>query len=105
MKALVVVCLSILIGALIYLRAQTTTPVHPSGRTGLSIEANPLPSGANGRYQVIAADIDAEGMGGELKHKTAIRIDTQTGRTWSLDEISDNNGGANFYWVPLQEIK
>ena len=94
-KIAAIACLLALIGAWVYIHAQT---VPPSGGTALSSEA--LPTGATGRYQVIAADVDAEGMGGTLKHKTAIRIDTQTGRAWSLDEV-DNN----FYWIPLQEIK
>ena len=64
-----------------------------------------LQSGSNGRYQVISADIDAEGLGGNLKHKTSIRIDTETGDTWSLDEIDSSTGGGNFYWVKLQEAK
>jgi hypothetical protein len=94
-----------LAGAWIYIRAQAIPPVQPSGRIALPNQASSLPSGTNGRYQVIAADIDSEGMGGELKHKTAIRIDTQTGETWSLEEIDDKNGGGNFYWVKLQEAR
>ncbi len=83
-------CLIVLVGAWVYAHAQIAA-------------STTLPAGTNGRYQVIAADIDSEGMGGNLKHNTAIRIDTQTGKTWSLDEIDSTDGGMNFYWVPLQE--
>jgi hypothetical protein len=85
-------CILLAIGAWFYAHAQATPGAA-------------LPTGPNGRYQVVAADIDSEGLGGNLKHKTAIRIDTQTGRAWSLDEIDEKNGGGNFYWVPLQEAK
>jgi hypothetical protein len=87
-----IACILVLIGAWVYVHAQ------PAAQSA-------VPAGSNGRYQVVAADIDSEGMGGNLKHKTAIRVDTQTGKAWSLDEIEDKNGGGNFYWVPLQEIR
>ena len=88
-----IACILVLIGAWVYVHAQTAAQ-QPA-----------LPAGSNGRYQVVAADIDSEGLGGQLKHKTAIRVDTQTGKAWSLDEIEDKDGGGNFYWVPLQEIR
>lgn len=86
LKAAGIVCLLFVIGALVYVHAQTAAQAA-------------LPTGANGRYQVIAADIDFSGMGGTLKHKTAIRIDTQTGQTWEATEIGDGKGGGTFYWV------
>jgi hypothetical protein len=93
-KATGIICLFVIIGAWAFVHAQATIVAAPS-----------LPAGANGRYQVIAADIDSEGMGGTLKHKTAIRIDSQTGRTWDLVEIPGREGGSNFYWQELQEDK
>jgi len=85
-KAAVIVCLLVVIGAWVYVHAQTTA--KPT-----------LPTGENGRYQIIQADIDYTGMGGVLKHKTVIRIDTQTGRTWELAEIGDGKGGGTFIWL------
>ncbi|SPE40204.1 exported hypothetical protein [Candidatus Sulfotelmatobacter sp. SbA7] len=64
-----------------------------------------LPEGSVGRYQVIASDIDSQGMGGNLKQKTAIRIDTQTGKTWHLVELPGKEGGSNFYWEELSELR
>jgi hypothetical protein len=61
-----------------------------------------LPSGTN-RYPIVAADIDFSAMGGKLPHKSAIRIDTQTGKTWELTEIDEPKGAMSFVWVSLNE--
>jgi hypothetical protein len=96
MKVAGIVCVLLLIGAWALVHAQTVTPSASSA----------LPSGSNGRYQVIPADIDFTDMGGKLKHKTAIRIDTQTGQTWELTEVGDlKNGGISFVWVKSNEMK
>lgn len=88
-----IVCILVLVGAWVY--AHTQTPASSS-----------LSTGANGRYQVVAAEIDYKNMGGTLGHKTAIRIDTQTGKTWELTEIDNDKGaGGGFYWVPSNDVK
>ena len=87
-----IICVLALIGAWAYIHAQTTA------QTG-------LPSGQNGRYQIVAMDFDPENLAGNLKHKTAIRIDTQTGHTWELTELPMKDGGSNLYWMELNEAK
>ena len=64
-----IVCVLVIVGAWAYIHAQATAQVA-------------LPSGANGRYQVVAVDFDDS----IIKQKSAIKIDTQTGRTWMLTE-------------------
>jgi uncharacterized protein YraI len=81
-----------LIGAWAYVHAQTTTKYS-------------LPSGSSGRYQVVAVDFDETTMSGVMKHKSAIRIDTQTGQTWELTELQGKEGGRNLYWEELNEYK
>ncbi len=89
-----IVCVLALAGVLAYLHAQTT------------IAQSTLPTGAIGRYQVVASDIDYTSSGGVLKHKAPIRIDTQTGQTWELTEINDDKTHAvTFYWIKLNELK
>jgi hypothetical protein len=81
-----------LIGALVYAHAQTNTKYN-------------LVPGPAGRYQVVAVDFDETTMSGMMKHKSAIRIDTQTGQTWELIELESKNGGRNLYWQELSEYK
>jgi hypothetical protein len=76
----------------LYAFAQTREPVLPT-------------PGQPGRYQVVSADIDLTTMSGALKHKTAIRIDTQTGQTWELVELEAKNGGRSLHWDLLGEVK
>lgn len=85
-----VVCALVLIGAWVYVHAQTTA--HYA-----------LPSGPNGRYQVVAVDFDETAMNGMMKHKTAVRIDTQTGQAWELVELEGKSGGRNLFWEELSE--
>ena len=85
-----IACLLILAGAWFYIRAQAS-----AGPT--------LPIGPNGRYQIIAVDFDPENMAGNMKHRTAIRIDTQTGHAWELTELPTKEGGSNLYWLSLYE--
>ena len=92
LAGIVLACVLVIVGAWTFVHAQTTATTTPQ-----------LPVGANGRYQVIAADIDSEGFNGDMKHKTAIRIDTQTGQTWDLVEIPIHGGGRDFFWMKLQE--
>jgi hypothetical protein len=94
LAGIVLACVLVIVGAWAFVHAQTTATTTPQ-----------LPVGANGRYQVIAADIDSEGFNGEMKHKTAIRIDTQTGHTWDLVELPVQGGGSNWYWMSLNEDK
>lgn len=81
--------------------AHTQTPMSAVG-SGLA----PLPTGPTGRYQLIAADVDFTTMGGKFKVTSALRIDTQTGKTWELSELDDpKTGGVSFAWVPLNETR
>jgi hypothetical protein len=87
-----IACVFVLIGAWVYVHAQTTTKFS-------------LASGSAGRYQVVAVDFDETTMSGMMKHKSAIRIDTQTGQTWELTELQGKEGGRNLYWEELNEYK
>jgi hypothetical protein len=88
-----IACILALIGAWVYAHA-----LHVPTST-LS-----LPVGAAGRYQVTAADIDIPSTGGELKYKTAIRIDTQTGQTWTISQVKDpNTGTITLLWAKMDE--
>jgi len=92
-RAVGAVCLLVLIGAWVYAYAR------PTATTTLS-----LPTGAVGRYQVTAADIDIPSTGGELKYKTAIRIDSQTGQTWTISQVKDpTTGVVTLLWVKVDE--
>jgi len=73
------------------------------GHSQQTSTAAQAPSGQIGRYQVVTATIDFSSMGGTLQHKAAIRIDTQTGRTWELNEIDLPHGGGSFDWIPLND--
>ena len=74
-KVVGIACLFVLIGAWVYVHAQTVTHYI-------------LPSGPVGRYQVVALDFDETTMSGVMKHKTAVRIDTQTGQAWELGRVN-----------------
>jgi hypothetical protein len=93
LKTTGIVCFFVLIGAWALVHAQATSQSN-------------MPAGANGRYQVVAAEIDYSSMGSNLKYKTAIRVDTQTGQTWELTEVDDaKTHGAGFYWVKSNESR
>jgi hypothetical protein len=85
-----IACLLVLAGAWMYVHAQTVTHYI-------------LPSGPTGRYQVVAFDFDETSMSGVMTHKSALRIDTQTGQTWELIELPGKTGGRNIYWEELNE--
>jgi hypothetical protein len=86
-------CILVLVGAWVYAHAR------PTPTSSLS-----LPVGAAGRYQVTSTDIDIPSTGGELKYKTAIRIDTQTGQTWTISQSKDQNTGViTLLWVKMDE--
>jgi hypothetical protein len=88
-----IVCILVLIGAWVYAHAR------PTPTSSLS-----LPVGAAGRYQVTSTDIDIPSTGGELKYKTAIRIDTQTGQTWTISQSKDPTTGViTLLWVKVSE--
>jgi hypothetical protein len=89
-KVVGIACLLVLIGAWAYIHAQTVSHYN-------------LPSGSNGRYQVVAFDFDETSMSGVMTHKSALRIDTQTGQTWELIELPEKAGGHNIYWEELNE--
>jgi hypothetical protein len=97
------VCLLVLVGAWVYIRAQSTPQ---------AIQQTGLPTGPNGRYQIVAADIAmGENWGDkEAKSKTVVRIDTQTGQAWRLIEYADvaPNGGVgetHLGWTELHDFK
>jgi len=95
LAGIVLACL-LTAGGWTFIRAQGNAIVSP-----------PLPVGANGRYQVVAADI-APGDDQDMKSKTAIRVDTQTGKTWILTEYQDvtaqgGHGERHIRWVALRE--
>jgi len=91
--------LLVIVGGWTFAHTQTPTSVVGFGTA-------PLPAGPTGRYQLIAADVDFTGMGGRLKHASALRIDTETGKTWELSEIDDpKTGGISFAWLPLNETR
>jgi len=91
-KAAGIVCILVIVGAWVYVHAQVTT--SPA-----------LPTGPNGRYEIVAIDFDETIFSGALKHKSAIRIDTQTGRTWELMEVQGKEGGRNLVWSGMNEEK
>ena len=90
MKIAGIACLLVLIGAWAYVHAQTNTKLS-------------LSNGPVGRYQVVPFDFDETMMSGMLKHKSAIRVDTQTGQTWELVELPGKDGGHNLYWQAFNE--
>jgi hypothetical protein len=75
-----IVCLLILAGAWVYLHAQNNAQAA-------------LPTGVNGRYQVVPVEFD-DGFAGKPDRKMVIRIDTQTGQTWTLYEYADVTSGG-----------
>lgn len=81
------------LGAWVYARAQ-------HGQTAAGIESTPTE-----RFQVVSAELDFTAIGGQLKQKTAIRIDTQTGQAWRLQEEIDKSGGRYFEWQAIAESK
>lgn len=98
-KAAVIVCLFVIIGAWAYVHAQTSAASAQSA----------LPSGANGRYQVVSAEFDS-GWEGQPNKKMIIRTDTQTGKTWTLIEYADatadgKTGEHHRVWAELGEFK
>jgi hypothetical protein len=84
-----IVCVLVVIGAWVYVHAQTAA--QPA-----------LPTGPNGRYEVVALDFDETVFSGE-KYKSAIRIDTQTGRTWEMMEVpsKSGSGGHSLVWLGM----
>ena len=94
MKAKVVgiVCLIFTIGFSFRLVGHTQQPPN-------------LPSGQNGRYQVVNAAIDFSATGGMPAKQTVVRLDTQTGKAWELFEQKGSSGGYETMWVPIGDIK
>jgi hypothetical protein len=92
-KAAGIVCVLILIGAWVYIHAQPAA-------------SSTLPVGANGRYQIIAVNLStADGT----NDSTSMKIDTQTGRTWTLIEYWDSTangtrGNHHRGWVEIHPI-
>ena len=65
--------------------------------------ASALPTGQNGRYQVIPATVDFSATGAMPAKQTVIRLDTQTGKAWELFEQKTPAGGVETLWIPLNE--
>jgi hypothetical protein len=85
-------------------------PIPPHTWIAAPDEDYTLPPGQNGRYQILTASIDSVNNphteGGEsIPSKTALRIDTQTGRTWRLVEVAGAGGYPTLSWEPLNESK
>ena len=98
-----IVCLVVLSGVWVYIHAQTAAQAAPS--TG-------LPTGPNGRYQIAAVEIAMGQSWGdrEVKAKTVVRIDTQTGKTWRLIEYAETAPGGgpgetHLGWTELHDFK
>jgi hypothetical protein len=62
-----------------------------------------LPSGQNGRYQVVGATVDFSATGGMPAKQTVIRVDTETGKTWELFEQKSSTAGIETLWIPINE--
>lgn len=86
-----IVCLLVLVCALIYVHAQSTSPASSTG--------------ANGRYQIVPIDFDYPSHEESPQHKTAMKIDTQTGRTWELIEFKTMDNAPHLGWAERAEIK
>lgn len=67
--------------------------------------ASALVAGQNGRYQLSTATIDFSAVNGTPTQRTIIRIDTQTGKTWELENQPTSGGGFESLWIPLNETK
>ena len=90
-KFAVIICILVLVGAWVYAHARPTSTLS-------------LPIGAVGRYQITATDIDIPGLSEDMKYKGAIRIDTQTGQTWTLSRTIDRNTGVvTLLWTKMDE--
>jgi hypothetical protein len=93
-------CVLVLVGAWVYVKAQTAPQVV--AKVG-------LPLGTNGRYQIVAAEIATGDKWGdkEIKSKTVVRIDTQTGQAWRLVESEDvtPNGGEGQTHLSWSEVR
>ena len=90
-----IVCLLVVLGicAWVYTRAQGTP-------TATGMQATPT-----GRYQVLSAELDFTAFGGQFHQKTVIRINTQTGQAWRLQEETDKTGGHFWQWQVVEERK
>jgi uncharacterized protein YraI len=93
-KIAAIACILVLVGAWVYAHAS----VSPTATVS-------LPIGPAGRYQITSAEIDIPGTdGAELKYKGAIRIDTQTGQTWTLGRVVNRDTGAvTLLWTKMDE--
>ena len=91
------ICALTLIGVWAYVQAQTPLPSPIS-------KASPA-SEVSGRYKVIQIDLDMPAWGDDNpKERTAMKIDTQTGRTWLLTQYKDANGTPHLAWVEHSDI-
>lgn len=92
-----IACVLTLIGLWAYVHAQTPTP---SSVVKLSSYAE-----TPGRYRVSQVDLDYPAWGeSNLKEKTAMKVDTQTGQTWLLTEYKDASGAPHLEWVEKSDI-
>lgn len=90
-----IVCLLTILGvcAWVYAHAQ-------SAQTATGMQPTP-----SGRYQILSAELDFTASGGQLNQKTVIRINTQTGQAWRLQEATDKSGGRYWKWDAVADIK
>lgn len=62
-----------------------------------------------GRYEIVIAEYEAPGgVRGLYNRKVVIRVDTATGRTWALKEMTNKGieaSGTTKYWVEIEEYK
>lgn len=98
-KVAVGICLFAVVGVWLYVHAQTTVALK-------SPEAVSLPTGSSGRYQVIAVETDYPNWREDnIKSKTAIKLDTQTGRSWILTEYKDSKGEPHLNWIERSQTQ
>jgi hypothetical protein len=107
-KAKVSIALFLMIGAWLYVHAQT----KPRSFVALPAQSYTLQPGSTGRYQIISAVIDDVNNGpphqgsndAAIADRTVVRLDTQTGQTWILRNLGDvETGTPALAWVPLRE--
>lgn len=90
-----IVCLLVMLGVSAWFYAHAQGTQSPTG----------IPIPPNGRFQILAAELDYSAFGGQMKQKTVVRIDTQTGQVWRLQETTDKSGGRYFEWAAVVDDK
>jgi hypothetical protein len=110
-KILGIACVVVAAGLWAYAHGQAGAQPTPSHEwIALPAEAYTLPPGQDGRYQIITASIDSvythrTENGESIPIRTILRIDTQTGRTWRMEELQGTSGYPTQSWVPINESR